>query len=61
MERVVSIYDVLAVVAVVVCGVLGSALLTLAAKLWVHRMIRDWRCRERARIRKEILKEGWNG
>ena len=56
-----SAFDCLAVVAVVLCGVLGTACLTLATKLWIHRMIQDWRCRERARIRKEILKEGWNG
>ena len=56
-----SAFDCLAVVAVVLCGVLGTMFLTLATKLWIHRMIQDWRWRERARIRKELLKEGWNG
>jgi hypothetical protein len=56
-----TIYDALAVIAVVVCVVLGVSLVALAAQLWVHRLVQDWRGRERARIRKEILKEGWNG
>lgn len=32
-----SAFDWLAVVAVVVCGVMGTACLTLATKLWIHR------------------------